>query len=116
MRIPVRIPLRFAGLAGLVAAIAIGVGAPASARQPAAPPQPRVLIVDNNGGFSPGEPGTGMWGFALAHLNVNKGQTVVFDNPAGNFRPHSVTSISFRLPPDTRLNSVAIIGPTAFRV
>jgi plastocyanin len=98
MRFPVRVPARLAGLAGLTTAIVLGVSATASAQQPSAPPQPRVLIVDNNGGFSPGETGTGMWGYAPAHLAVQQGQTVVFDNPAGNFRPHSVTSISLNGP------------------
>jgi plastocyanin len=97
MRIPVRIPVRLAALTGLVAAVALGAAATVSAQQPAAQPQPfqpRVTIIDNNGGFTPGEAGTGMWGFAPNHITVSKGQSIVFDNPAGNFRPHTVTSIS----------------------
>jgi plastocyanin len=99
MRIPVRVPVRLAALTGLVAAVALGAAASATAQQPAAQPfQPRVAIVDNNGGFAPGDPGTGMWGFMPSHVTVSKGQTIVFDNPAGNFRPHSVTSVTVNGP------------------
>lgn len=56
---------------------------------------PRVTIIDNDGTFAPGDPGTGMWGFAPAHLTVTRGESIVFDNPQGNFRPHTVTSITW---------------------
>lgn len=73
--------------------LAVSVGAGVYARATASAYQPRVVIVDNDGSFTPGDPGTGMWGFSPAHLTVTKGETIVFDNPAGNFRPHSVTSL-----------------------
>jgi plastocyanin len=57
--------------------------------------QPRVTIIDNDGTFAPGDPGTGQWGYAPAHITVAKGESIVFNNPTGNFRPHTVTSITW---------------------
>ena len=56
---------------------------------------PRVVMIDNDGSFQPGDPGTGLWGFSPAHITVMQGEQIVFDNPASNFRPHTVTSISW---------------------
>lgn len=56
---------------------------------------PRVTVIDNDGTFMPGDPGTGQWSFAPAHLTVAKGESITFDNPQGNFRPHTVTSITW---------------------
>lgn len=63
---------------------------------------PRVTLVDNDGSFSPGDPGTGLWGFAPAHLTVAKGETITFDNPQANFRPHTITSITWEGTAPTR--------------
>ena len=80
---PVLLGLVFIAGAGLTAGAGVGAYTP------------RVLMVDNDGGFTPGDPGTGQWGFSPAHITVMQGETIVFDNPAGNFRPHTVTSITW---------------------
>lgn len=64
---------------------------------------PRVLMVDNDAPFAPpGDPGLGLWGFAPAHLSVYQGQPLVFENPAANKRPHTVTSLTWSGPPTAR--------------
>jgi plastocyanin len=69
----------------------VGMGARSA---PVTAATPRVIIVDNDGGFTPGDPATGGWAFAPAHMAVVQGAQITFDNPSGNFRPHTVTSIS----------------------
>src|SRR5262245_17056004 len=75
-----------------VVALGVGVGAVNSA----AAATPRVVIVDNDA--PPPNQGVnfwqGEWGFSPHHVAVTKGEPVVFDNPAGNSRPHNVTSLS----------------------
>ena len=58
------------------------------------PARPRVLMYDNDGTFQPGDAATGYWTFAPNHITVKKGESIEFVNPAGNKRPHTVTSIS----------------------
>jgi plastocyanin len=91
-RLPVR-RLAVRGSLGLfvAASVVLGIGAHASSVSGATP---RVVIVDNDGGFMPGESATGQWSFAPAHIEVVKGAMITFDNPANNFRPHTVTSFS----------------------
>jgi plastocyanin len=82
-------------VAPAVLGLAFAVGSGVRAQQPPpAPFAPRVMMVDNNGSFSPGDPGTGQWSFAPAHITVTKGDKITFVNPASNFRPHAVTSIT----------------------
>jgi plastocyanin len=55
-----------------------------------------VVIVDNDGPL-PNQGidlRTGQWGYSPAHTAVRQGEPIVFDNPAGNFRPHNVVSIA----------------------
>jgi plastocyanin len=95
-----RFPVRWL-VAPALAGVLVGGGLILSARdrgevhaQPA--PQARVVIHDNNGQFMPpGEPSVGRWGYAPAHLDITQGESIIFDNPAGNFRPHTVTSITW---------------------
>jgi plastocyanin len=64
---------------------------------------PRVLMVDNDAPFAPaGNPGLGLWGFAPAHLAVYQGEALVFENPATNKRPHTVTSLTWGGTPTAR--------------
>ena len=80
----------------------------AAARADAA--TPRVVIYDNDAPPpSQGiDPWTGRWGFEPRHVTVVKGEPVVFDHPAGNFRPHTVVSITNAgSPAEPRLESGA---------
>ena len=57
---------------------------------------PTVTMIDNdaptpNQGIDMGQ---GYWGYGPQLVHVKKGEQVVFNNPATNKRPHSVTSIS----------------------
>ena len=96
MRFPVRWMVAPA-LAGVMIAGGVTLALRDSAEVGAQPaPQARVIMIDNNGQFMPpGEPSVGHFGFAPAHLDIKQGETIVFDNPAGNFRPHTVTSITW---------------------
>ncbi|MBI2762056.1 MAG: hypothetical protein HYX51_11600, partial [Chloroflexi bacterium] len=73
-RLPVR-RLAVRGALGLfvAASVVLGIGAQASSVSGATP---RVVIVDNDGGFMPGESATGQWGFAPAHIEVVKGAQI----------------------------------------
>ncbi len=54
-----------------------------------------VVIHDNNAP-SPQvsfDPAQGRWGVSPEHLRVTRGEHIVFRNPAGNFHPHTVTSL-----------------------
>ena len=56
---------------------------------------PTVTMFDNDApppsmGFDPGQT---WWGFAPAQVLVMKGDMVVFNNPASNRLPHTVTNI-----------------------
>ncbi|MHB8574774.1 MAG: cupredoxin domain-containing protein [Dehalococcoidia bacterium] len=55
----------------------------------------RVVIVDGNDSFTPGNDFLGNWGFAPGHVAVHQGETIEFDNSAGNAFPHTVTSITW---------------------
>ena len=89
----IRVPL-------IVASAVIGAavaGVAVSAPNGATAATPRVQINDNDGPLaSQGsiDYWTGHWSFAPQHVTVMKGEAVIFDNPAGNFRPHNVVSIS----------------------
>ena len=57
---------------------------------------PRVVIYDNDAP-TPAQgmdPRTGEWSFYPQHITIMKGEQIVFDSPAGNKRPHNVTSIT----------------------
>jgi len=72
-------------------------GSAASAPNDAGAATPRVLMVDNDGPLPPQgavDFWTGNWSFSPQHVTVLKGEAVVFDSPAGNFRPHNVVSIA----------------------
>lgn len=86
----------------LLLGFALVVGSGALAQQPSGPPAPRVLMFDNGGTFAPGDPATGQWTYVPAHITVTRGETITFDNPAGNFRPHTVTSITWEGQAPTR--------------
>ena len=85
---------------GLVVAgtFAFGAGAHVEVRHGAtvagAAAPARVLMYDNGGTFSPGDVDTGMWTYTPNHMVVAKGDPIEFINPAGNARPHTVTSIA----------------------
>ena len=56
---------------------------------------PTVTLYDNDApgpraGFDVAQ---GLWGYAPDHLVVRKGEVVVFNNPASNTLPHTVTNI-----------------------
>ena len=56
---------------------------------------PRVIIYGNDGPFMPpGDPELGQWGYFPTHIDVRQGEQITFDTPAGNRRPHTVTSIT----------------------
>ena len=95
MRNVLGVTLRMAAVlvvAGLV--LVAGLGLSVRAGDGAGLQAARVQMVDNAGTFAPGDPLTGQWGFAPAHITVQQGDAIVFENPAGNFRPHTVTSIT----------------------
>lgn len=57
---------------------------------------PTVTMIDNdaptpNQGIDMGQ---AYWGYGPQLVHVKKGEQVLFNNPASNKRPHSVTSIS----------------------
>jgi len=87
----------------LVAATLVGVtfvlGGGSSPRQTVRAQQvkdtARVLVVDSNASFAAGNEYLGGWGYAPAHVMVQQGEPIEFDNPAGNFFPHTVVSISW---------------------
>lgn len=83
----------------IVAAFLFGLvlagGSGFAAHQTATAYTPRVIMIDNDGTFTPGDEGTGMWGYSPAHLSILQGEPIVFDNPASNFRPHNVVSITY---------------------
>src|SRR5688572_20893857 len=57
---------------------------------------PSVTMIDNDS-QTPNqaiEMGQAYWGYGPDILHVKKGEQVMFNNPATNKRPHSVTSIS----------------------
>lgn len=104
--------VRVLAIAGLAMAL-VGTVAWASGR-PADASTPRVVMVDNDAriGQQGFDPGAGWWGFAPSHIEVWKGEKIVFDNPTGNFRPHNVVSIDreggpfdFKLVAGARFNS-----------
>ncbi len=81
----------------LLPAIALCLGLSGSALVPTTgATTPTVTIYDNDApspqrGFDPGQ---GWWGFAPQHLEVKRGETVLFVNPSTNHSPHTVTSIA----------------------
>jgi plastocyanin len=81
--------------AALAVVLAGGVAYTAYAQMPAPPFQQRVTMIDNNAPTMGITAGRGEWGFAPSHVTVRRGESIVFDNPSTNFRPHSVTSISW---------------------
>ena len=98
---PVRPAVRWLAVP-VVLGLALVAGSGVLAQQPSGPPAPRVVMFDNNGTFAPGDPATGQWTFVPAHITVSRGETITFDNPAGNFRPHTVTSITWEGQAPTR--------------
>jgi plastocyanin len=85
--------VRFVLVAAVVAAAVAGGSLSASGSASAA--TPRVLMYDNDGPL-PNQGvdfWTGHWSFEPKHVTVLQGEQVVFDNPAGNTRPHNVVSI-----------------------
>ncbi len=89
-----RRPLRFLVVPAVMALVLL-TATGHSTRTAAGLATPRVVIVDNDGTFQPGDAATGMWGYAPAHIGVTKGEKITFDNPASNNRPHAITSISW---------------------
>lgn len=80
-------------VAGLV--LTLGVVWAADASQATAY-APTVTIVDNDA-IAPNQGvdvGQGYWGYGPQLVHVQKGEQVLFVNPATNRRPHTVTSIS----------------------
>jgi plastocyanin len=86
-------------LAGILVAGTLALSA--QAQQPSVATH-RVVISDNGGSFMPGDPATGQWAFAPGHIQVTKGQSIEFVNPAGNAQPHTVTSITWSGRPPNR--------------
>src|SRR5205823_1663443 len=86
-----------AGLVGLVVMLGAAGGvpprAPVQAQQ--AKDTPRVVLFDSPVNFTPGNAYLGWFGFTPAHLVVQQGEQIEFDNPAGNNYPHTVTSITW---------------------
>jgi plastocyanin len=80
-------------MAGVALALA-GVSAWGNSRTAEAG-TPRVVIVDNDSkiGQQGFDEDAGYFAFTPSHLEVEKGTKVVFDNPAGNFRPHDIVSL-----------------------
>ena len=94
-----RLPLRPLALVP-VAVLSLGVAWLAVAPTTGAA-TPTVTMYDNdarppNQGF---EPAQGWWGYAPIHLDVRQGEAVLFQNPATNRHPHTVTSITREGPP-----------------
>ena len=80
---------------GAALVLAVGVVSAASATVATAY-TPTVTMIDNDS-QTPNqaiEMGQAYWGYGPDILHVKKGEQVVFNNPATNRRPHSVTSIS----------------------
>jgi plastocyanin len=80
---------------GAALVLAVGVVSAASVTVATAY-TPTVTMIDNdapaaNQGVDMGQ---AYWGFGPDILHVKKGEQVMFNNPATNKRPHSVTSIS----------------------
>jgi plastocyanin len=87
----------------LLLGVVLTVGAGVRAHNQAGAATPRVGIVDNDGSNPPPNlEATGYWGFFPHHITVTKGESITFDNPAGNFRPHTVTSITWEGTAPTR--------------
>lgn len=63
---------------------------------PAGAATPTVTIFDNDGtlGQAGFDAGTGQWGFGPHHVTVMQGTAVMFNHPASNKRPHTVTDIA----------------------
>lgn len=76
-------------------ALALGVGLTVRAGSPVRAETPHVLVMDNDASTMGADPGAADWGFGPTQIVVSQGQSVVFENPAGNHYPHTVTSISF---------------------
>ena len=93
-----------AALGGIVTFAALTFGAQAQQPGPAVATN-RVLIYDNGGTFMAGDEYTGEWGFMPHHIAVTKGESIEFVNPAGNARPHTVTSITASGQPPNRVLS-----------
>ncbi len=92
-------------LAAVVGGILVtsGIGMAVQAQPPGpAVPALRVLIYDNGGTFMAGDPDTGEWAFTPGHIQVTRGESIEFVNPAGNARPHTVTSITWSGQPPMR--------------
>ena len=94
-----RLPLRPLALVP-VAVLSLGVAWQAVAPTTGAA-TPTVTMYDNdarppNQGF---EPAQGWWGYAPVHLDVRRGEPLLFHNPATNTHPHTVTSITREGPP-----------------
>ena len=88
-----RFDVRSTGLA-LGLALVVGVYCQATAGSVGAA-TPTVTIYDNDApppgrGFDPAQ---GLWGYAPHHAIATQGETVVFNNPASNTLPHTVTNI-----------------------
>ncbi|MGI8552327.1 MAG: cupredoxin domain-containing protein [Dehalococcoidia bacterium] len=100
---------------GLV--VALGYGGFSHSRVRAQTYSAHVVMVDNEAPFVPaGNPDIGSYGFAPQHVSVQQGQSIAFDNPASNKRPHTVTSITWSgMPPARTLASGTMFdsSPTA---
>ena len=77
-----------------VLALALGLSWLALAPNSAAT-TPTVMIYDNDAPSAAQrfDPGQGWWGFAPQHLEVKRGEGVLFQSPPANHYSHTVTSI-----------------------
>jgi plastocyanin len=95
-----------AALVGLAFVVGGGGSAGQHVRAQAVKDSARVVMIDSNASFTPGNEYLGPWGFSPAHTAVTKGEQIEFDNPMGNYFPHTVTSITWTgMSPDRVLAS-----------
>ncbi|HLH24207.1 MAG TPA: plastocyanin/azurin family copper-binding protein [Chloroflexota bacterium] len=88
--------MRFAlGPLALIPALALALGLAWWPPAPASAATATVTIYDGDTPPPPTfDPAQGWWGYAPLHVEVKRGEPVVFYNPETNRFPHTVTSIS----------------------
>ncbi len=90
------------GPLALVPALALAVGLAAPASPPAIAATATVTIFDGDTATPPQfDPSQGWWSYAPYHVEVKRGEPVVFHNPSTNRFPHTVTSITRGEAPNT---------------
>lgn len=92
-------------IASAILGLGLAAGSGVHAHSGALAATPRVLMYDNDGSFQGIDPVLSEWGFIPDTLVVSQGAQIVFDNPASNLRPHSISSISWSgAPPHNTLD------------